>query len=282
METMNKRNAVAGQAAAPVVGHYAGVNGLHLYYEVYGAGEPLILLHGGFGTTAMFGENLPRLAAGRQVIAVELQGHGHTADIDRPLRYESMGDDIAALIQHLGLGRADVMGFSLGGGVALQCVIRHPEVVRKAALVSTVYSRSGWLREHREGMAAMGAETAEFMRQTPLYTLYEAAAPRPQDWVRLNIKMGDLLRQEYDWSEAIPAIQTPVMLVVGDADGIHPSHYARFYELLGGGARDAGWDGSGMSVARLAVLPWLTHYNINVAPQLAETVIPFLDAPMPA
>lgn len=278
---MNERIAAAKTAASPVEGHYADVNGLHLYYETYGAGEPLILIHGGFGSTLMFGENLARLAEGRQVIAVELQGHAHTADIDRPLRYELMGDDIAALIQHLGLGRADLMGFSLGGGVALQCLIRHPEVVRKAVLVSTVYARSGWLREHQEGMAAMGAQTAEFMRQTPLYTIYEAAAPRPQDWVTLNIKMGDLLRQEYDWSEAIPAIQAPVMLVVGDADGIHPSHYARFYELLGGGARDAGWDGSAMSVARLGVLPTLTHYNINVASQLAETVIPFLDAPMP-
>jgi len=278
---MNERIAAAKTPATPIEGHYADVNGLHLYYETYGAGEPLILVHGGFGSTGMFGANLPLLAEGRQVIAVELQGHAHTADIDRPLRYESMGDDIAALIQQLGLGRADLMGFSLGGGVALQCLIRHPEVVRKAVLVSTVYSRAGWLREHQEGMAAMGAQTAEFMRQTPLYTIYEAVAPRPQDWVTLNIKIGDLLRQEYDWSAAIPTIQAPVMLVVGDADGIHPSHYARFFELLGGGARDAGWDGSAMSIARLAVLPTLTHYNINIAPQLAETVIPFLDAPMP-
>src|SRR3954465_10499836 len=125
---MNERIGAAKTAATPVEGHYADVNGLHLYYETYGTGEPLILVHGGFGSTGMFGANLPLLAEGRQVIAVELQGHAHTADIDRPLRYESMGDDIAALIQQLGLGRADLMGFSLGGGVALQCLIRHPEV----------------------------------------------------------------------------------------------------------------------------------------------------------
>jgi len=261
--------------------HYAPVNGINLYYEIYGAGEPLILIHGGFGTTTMFGDNLPALAQGRQVIAVELQGHGHTADIDRPLRYEFMGDDIAALIKHLGLEHADVMGFSLGGGTALQCAIRHPEVVRKLVLVSTVFARSGWLPEHREGMAAMGAETAEFMKQTPLYALYTAVAPRPEDWTTLNIKMGNLLSQEYDWSAAIPSLKMPTMLVLGDADGIYTHHAAAFYELLGGGQKDPGWDGSAMSIARLAILPGLTHYNINVAPALAATVIPFLDAPMP-
>jgi pimeloyl-ACP methyl ester carboxylesterase len=257
---------------------YAPVNGLQLYYEVYGEGKPLILIHGGFGTTQMFGENLPLLAAGRQVIAVELQGHGHTADIERPLRFENLGDDIAALITYLGLGQADVMGFSLGGGAALQCAIRHPEVVRKLVLVSAVYARQGWLPEHQAGMAALGAASAEQLKQTFLYEIYAAVAPRPQDWERLHIKMGKLLGEDYDWAEGVAKIEAPTMLVLGDADGIRPSHAAAFYELLGGGQKDAGWDGSGMIASRLAILPWLTHYNINTSTTLAATVIPFLDA----
>ncbi len=116
---------------------YAPVNGLHMYYEIHGTGKPLVLIHGGFGESGMFGDVLTQLAQGRQVIPVDLQAHGRTADIDRPLRYELMADDIGGLIQHLGFEKADVMGYSLGGGVALQTAIRHPGLVRKLALVST-------------------------------------------------------------------------------------------------------------------------------------------------
>jgi pimeloyl-ACP methyl ester carboxylesterase len=130
-------------------GAYAEVNGLSLYYEVHGEGEPLILLHGGVGAIEMFGEVLPLLARGRRVIGVDLQAHGRTADIDRPMTYEAMADDMAALIEHLGVGEADVMGYSLGGGVALQTAIRHPEAVRKAVLVSTPFKRDGWYPEVR-------------------------------------------------------------------------------------------------------------------------------------
>ncbi len=163
----------------PANGHYADVNGIKLYYEIYGAGQPLVLLHGGYGNTGMFGPNLPALAEGRQVIAVDLQGHGRTADVDRPVRFETMADDIAALIEHLGLHQADVMGYSLGGGVALQTAIRHPERVRKLVLVSTPFKRAGWFPENLAGMAQMGAEWAEAMKPTPMYQTYAAIAPRP-------------------------------------------------------------------------------------------------------
>ena len=133
-------------------GNYAEVNGLEMYYEIHGTGEPLILLHGGVGAIEMFGEVLPLLAEGRQVIAADLQAHGRTADIDRPLSFESMADDIAALIEHLGFAKADVMGYSLGGGVALQTAIRHPEVVRKLVVVSTPFERDGWYPEILAGM----------------------------------------------------------------------------------------------------------------------------------
>lgn len=162
-------------------GKHAAVNGLDLYYEIHGEGEPLILLHGGVGAIEMFGEVLPLLAEGRRVIAVDLQAHGRTVDIDRPMTFEAMADDVAALIEHLGLGEADVMGYSLGGGVALRTAIQHPEVVRKLVLVSTPFKRDGWYPEVLAGMEQMGPEAAEPMKQTPMYQLYSSVAPRPED-----------------------------------------------------------------------------------------------------
>ncbi|MCA0454393.1 MAG: alpha/beta hydrolase [Chloroflexi bacterium] len=258
---------------------YAPVNGIELYYEIYGEGQPLILLHGGLGAIEMFGPVLSTLAEGRQVIGVDLQGHGRTADIDRPLTFEAMADDVAALITYLGFENADVMGYSLGGGVALQTAIRHPEVVRKLVLVSTPYQFHGWYPEALAGMAQMSAAAAEGMKQTPMYQTYAALAPRVEDFPVLLDKLNTLLTTDYDWSADIPNIKLPVLLVVGDADSVRTSHAVAFFELLGGGQKDAGWDGSGMSTAQLAVLPATTHYSIFMSPLLASTVAPFLDAP---
>jgi pimeloyl-ACP methyl ester carboxylesterase len=267
-------------AQVPRAGGYVSVNGLEMYYEVHGSGVPLILLHGGVGAIEMFGEVLRLLAEGRQVVAVELQAHGRTADIDRPLSFESMADDVAALIEHLGFERADVMGYSLGGGVALQTAIRHPVVVRKLVLVSTPFERDGWYPEVLAGMGQMGPEAAEPMKQTPMYQLYASVAPKPEDWPVLLTKLGQLLRQDYDWSEGVAAIEAPTMIVVGDADSVRTAHAVEFFELLGGGRADAGWDGSGMPKARLAILPATTHYDIFASPELASAVAPFLDAPI--
>ncbi len=262
-------------------GSYTSVNGLTLYYEIHGAGEPLILLHGGVGAIQMFGEVLPSLAQNRQVVAVDLQAHGRTADIDRPLRFELMAGDIAVLIKHLGIKEADVMGYSLGGGVALRIAIQHPEVVRKLVLVSTPFQRDGWYPEILAGMGQMGPQIAEQMKQTPMYQLYASIAPKPQDWPVLLTKLGELLRQDYDWSKDVAAIKAPTLIVVGDADSVRTAHAVAFFELLGGGKVDAGWDGSGISNARLAILPATTHYNIYSSPMLVAVVAPFLDAPMP-
>ena len=262
-------------------GNYAAVNGMRLYYEVHGAGEPLILLHGGLGAIEMFGEVLPLLAQGRQVVAVDLQAHGRTADVDRPLSYETMADDIGALIEHLGFERVDVMGYSLGGGVALQTAIRHPEAVRKLVVVSTPFRRDGWYPEVLAGMGQMGSDAAEPMKATPMYALYSSVAPRSDDWPVLLNKLGALLRQDYDWSGDAAAMRTPTLIVVGDADSVRTSHAVEFFELLGGGKQDAGWDGSGMPDSRLAILPATTHHDIFSSPTLASTVAPFLDAPMP-
>ena len=187
-------------------GDYAAVNGLELYYEVHGDGEPLILLHGGVGAIEMFGEISGLLAEGRKVVGVDLQAHGRAADIDRPMTFEAMAD-VAALIGHLSFGKADVMGYSLG--VALQTAIRHPEVVRKLVVVSTPFKRDGWYPEVLAGMEQMGPEAVEPMKQTPMYGLYAAVAPRPEDWPVLLTKLGDLLRQDYDWSEEVAAMQVP-------------------------------------------------------------------------
>ena len=259
---------------------YASVNGLNLYYEIHGAGEPLILLHGGVGAIEMFGKVLPSLAQNCQVIAVDLQAHGRTADIDRPLSFELMAGDIAALIKHLGIEDANVMGYSLGGGVALRTAIQHPEVVRKLVLVSTPFKRDGWYPEILVGMGQMGPQVAEPMKQTPMYQQYASIAPKPEDWPVLLTKLGELLRQDYDWSKDVAAIKAPTFIVVGDADSVRTAHAVAFFELLGGGKVDAGWDGSGMSNARLAILPAMTHYNIFSSPTMASVVAQFLDAPM--
>jgi len=260
---------------------YAPVNGLKLYYEIHGTGEPLILLHGGVGATEMFNPILPLLSNTRRVIAVDLQAHGRTADIDRPLTMEAMADDIAALIKHLGIEKADVMGYSLGGGVALRTAIQHPGAVRKLVVVSTAFKRDGWYPEIVAGMAQMGPGAAEPMKQTPMYQMYARIAPKPEDWPVLLTKLGELLRKDYDWSKDVAAIQAPTLLVIGDADAVRTEQAVQFFESLGGGKKDGGWDGSGMSNARLAILPGLTHYSIFSSPMLATAVTPFLDAPMP-
>lgn len=257
-------------------GHYASVNGLRIYYEDHGGGSPLVLLHGGVGASEVFDALIPALAENKQVIAVHLQGHGRTADIDRPLRFESMAEDIAALLQNLDLDQVDLLGYSLGGGVALQTIIRHPDRIRKLVLVSTPFKRQGFYPEVLENMAQMGPTAAQFMDQSILFPLYPDV-----HWPVLFGKLGDLLRQEYDWSHEVAAIRSPVMIVCADADAIRPAHVMEFFTLLGGGARDAGLDGSGRPTARLAVLPGMTHYDILTHPSFAAIVKSFLDAPMP-
>jgi len=253
------------------------VNGVELGYQVVGEGDPLILLHGGFGSVEMFGPNLELLAAGRQVIGVDLQSHGRSPAADRPMRFETMADDIAALISSLGFDRAAIMGFSLGGGVGLRTAIQHPQVVERLVLVSTVFKRQGWYPEMTAGMDAMGPETAGHLMQTPIYEAYRRVAPRAEDWPVLVRQVVEAVKVGYDWSAEIPDLSMPVMLVIGDADGMPPSHAVEFFGLLGGGQRDASWDRSGMTRHRLAILPGVTHYDINVVPALSAAVIPFLD-----
>jgi pimeloyl-ACP methyl ester carboxylesterase len=258
-------------------GKYADVNGIKLYYEIHGAGKPLVLLHGGLGAGSMFGPVLPALAAKHQVILVDLQGHGRTADIDRPLDIRFMADDIAALIRHLGLGRTDVMGYSLGGGVALQTAIRHPDVVDRLVVASAPFRRDGFYPDILKQQEQVNANAVQFMKETPMYQLYQAVAPRPQDFGRLLDKIGELMKRDFSIADDISKIQAKTLIVAADADIFPPSHAVELFALLGGGLKDGGWDGSGIPKNHLAILPGLTHYNLFADPALAEVANRFLD-----
>lgn len=266
-------------------GYYAKVNGLTLYYEIHGAAskehQPLVLLHGGLGLIEMLSEVLITLSKDRQVIGVDLQGHGRTADSERPLRYEFMADDIAVLLHHLGITHADVMGYSLGAGAALRTAIQYPDLVRKLVVVSAPCKRTGWYPEVLVGMAQLSGAAAEFMKESSMYQSYRRVAPKPENFPLLLDKVGDLLRQPYDWSSEVAELKMPVMLVFADADSVPPSHSAEFFGLLGGGQRDADWDGSGITQHRLAILPGLTHYNVFASPLVSTIVVPFLNASLP-
>jgi pimeloyl-ACP methyl ester carboxylesterase len=266
-------------SSAPGAGHYAEVNGLNLYYETQGAGRPMVLLHGGLGSGEMFGPILPALAERHQVITVDLQGHGRTADVDRPIDIRLMADDIAALIAHLGLDKPDVVGYSLGGGVALLTAIKYPVMIRRLVCVSAHVRRDAIYPEMLAQQAQVGAAAAEFMKDTPMYELYQRVAPRPEDFPRLLDKMGAGMAKDFDFTEDVRGLQVPTLFVAADADMAPPSHYADVFGLLDGGQRDGGWMGDGRPKGghALAILPGLTHYNIFSSPLLAAVTLAFLD-----
>jgi pimeloyl-ACP methyl ester carboxylesterase len=253
-------------------------NGIDYYYEIHGSGEPLLLLHGGLGSMDMFRSSLlPALAKTRQVIAVDLQGHGRTTLGDRPIDLVDIGNDLAVVLDKLGFKQVDVAGYSFGGGAGLRLAIQHPTLVRRLAVISAPFAQNGFFPEMLPQQAAVGSAMAEQMKETPMYKSYVAVAPNPKDFPRLLDRMGELMRRPADWSEDVKKLSMPVMLVFGDADMIRPEHIVQFYQLLGGGLRDAGWQREHMSRARLAILPDVTHYDMFLSPALAPTILPFLD-----
>jgi len=267
---------------APVQGGYAPVNGLSMYYEIHGEGRPLILLHGAYMTIDAMGPILPGLAASRRVIAAEQQGHGRTADIDRPISYEQMADDTAALMGHLGVERADTFGYSMGGGIALQLAIRHPAAVRKLIVASASY--------RSDGMPAVALEmfpsiTPEMFAGTPIEEAYVRTAPNPADFPKLVEKLAKLDTTEFAWpEEQIRAIAAPTMIVLGDSDGVRLEHAVELFRLRGGGVMG---DLQGMPAAQLAVLPGTSHFVppgcglLDRANWLLALIPPFLDGPLP-
>jgi pimeloyl-ACP methyl ester carboxylesterase len=260
-------------------GQYAEVNGLSLYYETYGSGRPLILLHGGLGSGEMFGPVISALAEARQVIAPDLQGHGRTADIDRPIDIRLMADDIAALIDHLGLEKPDLVGYSLGGGVAMLTAAKYPDKVGRLVAASTYLRPDAVDPALRAQQGQVNAAAAEFMKDTPMYQLYQRVAPRPEDFPRLLDKIGESMAKDYDYTEEFRGLQVPTLLAAGDADQAPPSYYAEIFKLLDGGLRDGGWMGEGRPKGghALAILPGVTHYNMFSSPLFAAVALAFLD-----
>ena len=260
-------------------GQYAEVNGINLYYETHGSGRPLILLHGGLGSGEMFGPVLSLLAERHQVVAVDLQGHGRTADIDRPIDVRLMAGDIAALIDHLRLATPDVVGYSLGGGVALQTALHYPTKVRRLVMVSANLRPDAIYAEMRAQQGQVNAAAADFMKDTPMYQMYQRVAPHPEDFPRLLDKIGEAMSKDFDFTEEVRGLQMPTLVVAADADMAPPSHYVEVFKLLGGGLRDGGWMGEGRPKGghALAILPGLTHYNIFNSPLFAAVTLAFLE-----
>lgn len=256
---------------------YAPVNGLEMYYEVHGEGEPIVVLHGAYMTVDAMGEIIPMLAETRKVIAVELQAHGRTADIERPITYEQMADDVAALIKHLDMEKADVFGYSMGGGVALQIAIRHPGVVRKLVAASVSYTSDGM---HSELFESIPSITPEVFAGSPIEAAYLEVAPNPDDFPKLVEKLKKLDMTPFEWD--IRAVTAPTLLIVGDSDAIRLEHAVEMFRILGGGVMG---DLAGLPKSRLAVLPGTTHFippgsgMLDRADLLAPMIGEFLDAP---
>ena len=261
---------------------YAPVGDLNMYYEVHGTGRPLILLHGAYMTIDMTGPLLPGLAETRQVIAVEQQGHGHTADIDRPITYEQMADDTAGLIRHLGIDSADVLGYSMGGGVALQLAIRHPALVRKLVVASASFASD---HMHAEALEMFPSITPELFAGSPIEEAYQRTAPNPGDFPTLVEKLKRLDTTDFAWPEEdIRGIAAPTLIVLGDSDGVRLEHAVEMFKLRGGGVMG---DLEGLPESQLAVLPGTAHFVppgsglLDRADWLLAMIPPFLDAPMP-
>ena len=253
---------------------YAKVNGAELYYEVHGDGPPLIMLHGGVTPSEMFGAPLAAMAKGHKVVALHARGHGLSKDGSQPWSFEMFADDVAALMAHLGIGKASVMGYSSGAFVALQTAIRHPRLVDRLIVISAAFRPDGYYPEVLEAFAQMPAAApmiAADVSRSPLASLYPSV-----NWETMFRKSGELANRSYDWSASVAGIKAPTLLVFADADAIRPAHVAEFYGLLGGGQRDAGLDGSLRSPNRLAIIPNTTHYTLLGSAAVTQFASEFL------
>lgn len=295
-EAGSRKEAVTAEAAAPAPGAQgaaekaaapaklvptrtgrAPVNGVDYYYEVYGKGEPLLLLHGGLGSIEMFEPLLPAFADHREVIAVDLQGHGRTPLGARTIDLVDQGRDLAGVLDQLGYRQVDVLGYSMGGGVAFQLAAQHPDRVRRLVLVSTCPARDCFYPEMLPMQAQVGAAMAPMMKDTPMYRSYVAVAPDPAEFPTLLDRMGELMRTPFDWRPDVKKLTMPTLVVVGDSDMFRLESVVEFYQLLGGGQRDAGWQREHQAQNRLAILPDVTHYDMFLSPLLPTVAVPFLD-----
>jgi pimeloyl-ACP methyl ester carboxylesterase len=256
---------------------YAPVNGLQVYYELHGAGgTPLLLLHGGlFSIDLQFGRLIPGLAATRQVIATDFQGHGRTGDIDRPLTSANLASDVVGLLRHLNVAQADVFGFSVGGAVALHLAIKHPELVRKLIVSSVSFHPDGDRPENAEAVEAL---TVDAIAGTPMERDYRAKSPNPDRLQDLLDKLGQFDAGFTGWADIdIQGIAAPTLITVGDCDAVRLDHAVRFLQLRGG---DVNGDFEGVPGSQLAVFSGTTHFfGLAKTDLVLGAVLPFLDTP---
>jgi pimeloyl-ACP methyl ester carboxylesterase len=276
--------AAQGSKARPLTptrsGRADAAEGLRIYYEIYGKGETIVVLAGGFGDSSSMTQTIGPLSRERQVIAIDLEGHGRTPLRATPMSHERNGDDVAAVLRHLKIAKADVAGYSHGGDAAIRMAIQHPEMVRNLIVISTAAERDGWYPEVLKGMEAVSSAQAEPMRKTPLYTRYAAVAPHPEQFPQLLDRMGELMKKDYDWRAEIAALRVPTLLLFADHDAVSMRHIAEFFALFEGGVRDAGWEGQPKYArARLAIVPGYTHYNFGQGPDMARVIKAYLDKP---
>ena len=257
------------QNTKPTESGYADVNGLKLYYEVYGEGKPLVLLHGSYMTIPLnWSHFIPRLAKDRKVIATEMQGHGRTKDIAREFSYKNMADDVAGLLRHLSIDKADIMGYSMGGCLAFQVAIRHPELVRRLVVLSGTYQHDGWWPDTEADFAAI---TADLFDGTPIREQYERLGNDPAHFPDFVQKVKSIDLKPYDWSADAKKIQAPLFMAIGDADGVRYEHALELFRAKGGGNQG---DLHGLPKSRLAILPGTTH--IGMVMQRTDWLIPMI------
>ena len=261
-------------------GYADAAEGLRVYYEIYGKGEPIVVLAGGFGDVSSMTQVIGPLSRERQVIGIDLEGHGRTALRATPMSHERNGDDVAAVLRHLKIAKADVGGYSHGADAAIRMTIQHPERVRNLIVISTAAERDGWYPENLKAMESVSSAQFEQFQQTPFYKRYAAVAPHPEQFPQLLDRMGALMKKDYDWRTEIAAIRVPTLLLFCDHDALSTRHIAEFFALFDGGVRDPGWEGEPKYArARLAIVPGYTHYNFGQGPDMARVIEAYLDQP---
>jgi pimeloyl-ACP methyl ester carboxylesterase len=256
-------------------GYAEAAEGLRVYYETYGEGEPIVVLAGGLMPIRTTAQITGPLSERRRVIAIDLEGHGRTGLRDTPMSHERNGDDIAAVLRHLGIAQADVAGYSHGGDAAIWMAIQHPEMVRNLIVIATAFARDGWYPETQEGMTAVSGALAEQMKATPIFEGYG----HPDQFPLFLDRMGELMSKDWDWREEVRALRMPVLLIFADHDSVSMQHIAEFFALFGGGIREPGWIDPQFSRARLAIIPGYSHYNLGQGPEVAQVIEGYLTQP---
>ena len=272
------KDSVAVQTIKPAESGYADVNGLKMYYEVYGQGKPIVLVHGSFMNIPMnWSHIIPVMIKDRKVIVAEMQGHGRTKDISREFSYESMADDVSLLLKQLKIDSADILGYSMGGGIAFQFAVRHPEQVRRLVVLSGTYTHDGWWPDAEASFATF---TADMLKGSSIQKQYDSLGNDPSHFPEFVKRVISIDLKPYDWTSEVKNIKAPIFMAIGDADGVRYEHALELFRAKGGGKMG---DMHGLSKSRLAIIPGTTHVGMM---QRADWLIPmitdFLDSDLSA